>query len=165
MKKTFMIIIMAFLMLFNLCGCSNNTTSQNDIWISNQYSFEGEYIYFDTPYKYTTYRFMLNYVYTEDEACSTYGFKVTNKYGVVIYEPSILINGMGLSTSQYPYLIKGSTISAIIDITSSALPMKNSAPGFKEFTVELCVGLNDNYTVLATAEFTFEKVKQMCLPK
>lgn len=160
MKKTFMIIIMAFLMLLNLCGCS-----QNEFWLSNQHSFESESTYFDIPYKYTVYGFMLNYVYTDDEACDSYGVKVINKNGEVIDRPTILLNGVERSTSKRSYLVKGSTISVIIGITSSDLPMMNSAPKYKEFTVELYVELNDKYTILATAEFTFEQVKQMCLPK
>lgn len=147
-------------------GCTdNNVDKQEEFRLTNAYSFESEFKYFDTPYKYTAYSFMLNYVYTGDEACKSYGFEVANKNGEVIDIPAIFVNGVETSTSKRTYLVKGSTISTFIGITSSMLPMMNTADSYDEFTVELYVELNDTRTILAYAEFTFEQVKQMCLPK
>ena len=161
-QKNLLFIILSILCLIL---CSSCTSTKNEIRLSNAYSYDGEFLYFNTPYKYTRYSFMLNYVYSGEEACTSYGFKVTNKKDEdkSISDGSLLINGVTVTSSNYPYLIKGSTISVIIVITSSNLAMINTANYYEEFTVELYIGQEENYTVLASAEFTFEQVKQMCL--
>lgn len=158
-KKSLFLLLVISILCVVFCGCADE---KNKFRISNANSRDGEFLYFSTPYKYTTYSFMLNYVYTGDDASRSYGFVVKNKEDERIDELDVLINGVAVSYSSLPYLIKGNTISATVGITSSALPMINTADSYDEFTVELYVYLDDTYTILASQEFTFDQVKKMC---
>ena len=164
-QKNFLLLLLIAVLCITFCGCKDTRKeTESKFRLSNAYSYEGEFGYFNTSYKYTAYSFMINYVYTGDEAIPVYGFNVTNKNDEKISAGyvDVLMNGVRVSTSYSPYLIKGATLSAILTFRSSTLQMINDAYYYDEFSIELYIHNNDAYTVLASQKFTLEQVKLIC---